>query len=105
MLEITFGDDVFEYDPDSLLMSEYKEVKRVTGLGRKEWLVGLAESDIEAVQALIYLLRRRRGDDIRIGDVDGVWSSFTARDLNPPAEGDGEHGEPANPTEGATSET
>lgn len=79
MLEVDFAGETFEYDPDSLLMSELQDIKKVTGMTRKEWLTALVDEEVEAVIALIYLLRKRRGDSVRFGDIDGTWNSFTVR--------------------------
>lgn len=80
-LVVTFGDGSWEYDPDSLLMSEFLEIKRVTGMTRRDWQAQLAQHEPEAVQALIWLLRKRTGDEVRITEVDGTWSTFGYREF------------------------
>lgn len=77
ILEVGFAGKTYEYDPDSLLVSEFRQIKKVTGLSRKGWYEGLNDDDPDAVAALIYILRRRTGEDVRFADIDGEWSSLT----------------------------
>ena len=85
---IEFEGEKFDYDPDSLLMSELSEIKKVTGLSRREWNQALTEEDVEAVRGLIFILKKRAGTEVRYSEIDGRWSSFVIHvpedDASPP---------------------
>lgn len=92
-LEVDFAGVTYDYDPDSLLFSEFREIKKVTGLSRSKWFEALFEDDVDAVAALIYVLRKRKGEDVRFSDIDAPYSTYKVRVVG------GDEGEqPSDPT-------
>ena len=61
-------DEVYE-DADDLDIQEFREVKRVTGLGLKEWTAAIREYDPDALAALVWVLRRRSDPNLSLRDV------------------------------------
>jgi hypothetical protein len=97
--EIGFEGETFEWDDESLMLSEARELKKWLKVAPPQWLKMLGEDDPEAATALICLLRRRAGQpDLRFADVDGDLKTltFTLR------EGEDEDQETPDPTPDVT---
>lgn len=62
-MKITVEGKTYEHDPNRLLNSEAITVKRLTSMTIPEWQTGLDGDDPEAVKALVFLLKRRAGED------------------------------------------
>jgi hypothetical protein len=97
--EIGFEGETYEWDDESLMLSEARELKKWLKVAPPAWLTMLGEDDPEAATALICLLRRRAGQpDLRFADVDGDLKTltFTLR------EGEDEDQETPDPTPDVT---
>lgn len=57
--------------PDELTLAEAVKVRLATGLGFNEFYVALGTDDPVALQAMVWLVRLRRGErDVTLADVD-----------------------------------
>lgn len=52
----------YDYDASRLLISEAMEVKQRVGMNLTTWQQGLADLDPAAVKMLVFLLKRRAGE-------------------------------------------
>jgi hypothetical protein len=86
-IEVDFEDKTWQWDPDSVLLSEWLEIERVTGWERPEWYEKLSNDNILAIQSWLLLLRRRDGEtDLRLADIDGRFSTFKVRQVADPGD-------------------
>lgn len=69
MKRLTVGADTYDFDDNSMLNTEAIQLKKVTGLGVREFGAGLNDFDPTAVTALVWLARNRAGDAVRYSDV------------------------------------
>jgi hypothetical protein len=66
----------YEFDAERMMLSELMAVKTKAGMNAKEWHEALQEFDPLAVQALVYLLKRRAGEDVKLSDIDFNLADF-----------------------------
>lgn len=59
-----------EFDENQMLVKEIRELKRVTGMGLRQFGEGMRDGDIDALMGMIYLALRRDGVAIRFKDLD-----------------------------------
>lgn len=90
-MKITVEGTAYDYDPSRLGMREGMELERVTGMSFDEIQRGLGTMRPAAVGALIYLLKRRAGEEVD-------WSTLDFDILSIQVEDDPE---PPGPTEAA----
>jgi hypothetical protein len=72
------NDEWYEWDGDVLLVREARELKKLTGMGVKEFANGIVIGDIDALMFMYYLARRRAAapipwrelDELNVGDLD-----------------------------------
>lgn len=96
-LFFTVAGTEYEFDQNKLALTEAIAVKKTTGLTVKSFQEGLQEMDPEALQAMVWLARKRAGEAIRLQDVDFdvVALCATLRYVEPPgAETDPPSGQP-----------
>jgi len=95
MLYFTLDDREYEFDQNRLALSEAIAVKRANGLTVRGLQEGLQDMDPDALQAMVWLAKRRAGDAVRMVDIefDIVELSRSIRYDEPP-------GEQADPTVG-----
>lgn len=60
----------YEFDQNKLALGEAIAVKKSSGLTVKAFQEGLVEMDPEALQAMVWLARRRAGEAVRLQDVE-----------------------------------
>lgn len=60
----------YEFDQNKLALAEAIAIKKVTGLTVVGFQSGLKEMDPEALQAMVWLAKRRAGMATRLQDVD-----------------------------------
>lgn len=70
-------DRTIEFDENQMLVREARELKKVTGLGLRQFGEGMRDGDIDALMGMIYLALRREGIAIRWKDLD----EFNINDL------------------------
>lgn len=80
MIKVTVDGTEYEFDRDRLMLKEALAIKSYTNLTVTEWQKGLQEFDPMAVAALVWLLKKRAGEDVRFSDVDCNLASFAAID-------------------------
>ena len=81
-MKIKVDGTTYEYDAERLLFSEAAFVQKKTGLKLQEWQKGLAEMDAYAVAGLVYILKKRAGEqpDWDSLDFDIAGLEFVAED-------------------------
>ena len=72
MFKVTVQGVEYEFDGDRLLLAEAREIKTFTGMSVAKWSRGIDEYDVDAIQVLIYLAKKRAGETLRFSDLDGV---------------------------------
>lgn len=82
MKEVTIDGKTYEYDSSRLMSSEMKVIQKYTGMTYAEWNAALGSSDLEALDALVWLVRSRSGETDAIGEYDYDIKAVTARDLD-----------------------
>lgn len=81
MLKLTVEGVVYEFDGDHLLLAEAREIKNHTGMSVPKWSAGIDEGDVDAIQALIYLAKKRAGETLRWSDLETL--DYADIDLEP----------------------
>ncbi len=75
-----------------MTLAEAFALKQAMGLTPQEFLRGQADMDPSAIQALIWLCRRRAGENIRPDEVDLEFDlfgdEFSMEDVSPPTQED-----------------
>lgn len=61
-MKVAAGGEVFEFDPNRFLNVEIMAIEKATGMTAVEWQDGLNRGSMTSSTALIWILRRRRGD-------------------------------------------
>jgi hypothetical protein len=61
-LKVTAGGIAYEFDPNRFGNKEIMAIEKATGMTAVEWQNGLNRGSMTAATALIWILRRRRGD-------------------------------------------
>lgn len=71
-MKFRIGEQEYEtVDEDQLTLKEAVLVKQATGLGYATFYLALQSDDPEALRAMVWLVRRRRGErDVTLDDVD-----------------------------------
>lgn len=69
-LFFTVAGTEYEFDQNKLALIEAIAIKKAIGLTVKSFQEGLQEMDPEALQAMVWLARKRAGEAIRLQDVD-----------------------------------
>ncbi|MGH8575347.1 MAG: hypothetical protein ACREXJ_00175 [Gammaproteobacteria bacterium] len=111
MLRFTHDGQEYEFDPDKLPLAEAIMVKKHTGMGMAPYMQGLRDVDPEAIQAMVFLAKRRAGEKVKFEDIDFDLIELAGslkRDPTPAERADAEPdaepdtrraaGEPADPT-------
>lgn len=75
MAHYRIGDELYDVDPTTWQNVEVSAVQRALGCSLQAFMSRLGEMDVDAIQALIWTLRKRAEPSLRIGDVN-----FTIRD-------------------------
>lgn len=92
-MKIRIEDQFYDFEADRLMLKEAMAVKTYTGMGVTDWNKALEEFDPNAIAALVWILKKRAGEDVRFSDLD-----FNLADLEILSD----EGEVADPTSGAT---
>lgn len=72
MLRFALDGTKYEFDEKRLMNVEAIAIKRVTSekLGFVDWMQAVSESDVEAITALVWIVRKRTEPDLRFSDVE-----------------------------------
>ncbi|MFF9097561.1 hypothetical protein ACF1AX_31120 [Streptomyces sp. NPDC014802] len=70
IIKLTVEGTEYEWDSDRLLVAEARELKVHTGLTPPRWLAAIDEGDPDALAGLIYLAKKRAGENLRFSDLD-----------------------------------
>ena len=62
-MKINVDGQVYDYDERRLLNSELAFIQKKTGLKFEQWQQGLTELDAFATRALVYVLKKRAGEE------------------------------------------
>jgi len=60
----------YEFDENTLLVREARELKHYTGMGLKQFSEGLAGGDADSIVGMLYLAKRRAGEAVKWEDFD-----------------------------------
>ncbi|MFF0510954.1 hypothetical protein [Streptomyces sp. NPDC004250] len=72
------GDEqVFDYNPNTLLSAEREALERRTGRAFKEFAMGVLKGDSLCRRALLHVLLKRQHPTINFDDVDFCWDELT----------------------------
>lgn len=85
-MKLTIDGQHYEFDMDRLLFSEMAFVQKKTGLKLQEWQRGLNEMDAFALAGLVYIVRKRAGEQPDWDTLDFDIASFDAEDDEAPEE-------------------
>jgi len=89
LLEITVDGKPYMYDPAKLMNTEAKAIQRFTGLKMSEFQTALGDENIDAITALVWLVRKRAGEvELVPEDVEFDLGSINIVDLDKPEETD-----------------
>lgn len=82
---------------DDVTTKELREIKQQTGMGLRALATGFQDMDPDAFTAVVYIAKRRAGEDISWSDLDDL---RPVKDVEWPDEEDEDHdgGEPDPPT-------
>ncbi len=76
MAHYRIGDELYDMDPTVWPNADVSSVQRALGCGLSKFMERMEEMDVDAIQAMIWVLRRRQDPSLRL---DGV--SFTIREF------------------------
>jgi hypothetical protein len=76
LIRFEIDDTKYEYDADTYPLFEARLIKSLTGLNAGAYLRGLGEMDEEAICGMVYLAKRRAGEDVE-------WDQLGQMDLMP----------------------
>lgn len=71
-MRFRIGEDVYEWDDTTLTVAEARVIKKNTGMGLRSFTNGLNDVDPDAIAAMIFLARRRKGEAVRWQDMDDI---------------------------------
>lgn len=75
---LTYGpDESYEFSRSHWMLSEARDVKKWVGLNPPQMWVAIGQDDPEALTALLCVLRRRAGQDVRFSEVDADYGAMT----------------------------
>lgn len=71
-MRIAIEGEEFDVDPGRIKFGEAKRIEQVTGMTFGEWGKALQAGSVTALQALVWVLKRRTHPDVRIDDIDDL---------------------------------
>ena len=99
MLRFTVDGEKYEFDQHRVMNVEAIAIKRVTSehLGFVDWLKAVGDSDVEALTALVWIVRKRAEPELRFSEVE-----FNVMEFIESLEMDEETDDESDPTESTT---
>lgn len=77
-MKISVDGKSYDYEPGKLMLSEARQLQRHTGQTLAEWQHGLNVLDADSVAGLVWLLRRRAGEDLSFDELEFDLGTFEA---------------------------
>lgn len=71
-MRFAYGDNKYEFDVEDMTVAETRLIKRYSKLTFKKFAHGLAELDGDALVAVLYLAKKRAGENPRWSDFDDL---------------------------------
>lgn len=84
---IHLADESWPFDDEELTLKDAFKIKAASGLGLKSFLSGVQDMEPLAVQTLIYFVRTKAGESVRLEDIDFRIAALSIEQVNTPAEG------------------
>lgn len=75
-MKIRIEDQFYDFDQNRLMLSEAMAVKTYTGLTIPDWQKALEAFDPQAVAALVWILKKRAGEEVRFSELDFNLADF-----------------------------
>lgn len=99
MLRFAIDGEKYEFDQHRVMNVEAIAIKRVTSenLGFIDWLKAVSESDVEAITALVWIVRKRIEPELKFSEVE-----FNVMEFIESLEIDAETDEESDPTDSTT---
>ncbi len=99
MLRFSLDGEKYEFDQQRVMNVEAMAIKRVTSesLGFIDWLKAVGDSDVEAITALVWIVRKRITPELRFSDVE-----FNVMEFIETLEADAETDVESDPTDSTT---
>lgn len=79
-MKISVDGEQYEFDPEKMLNTEAIAIERATGQTFQQWSKSAQAGSIEAVTALVWIVRKRQQPDLRFKDVEFVLASVDIED-------------------------
>ncbi|MET7479533.1 hypothetical protein ABZT17_34940 [Streptomyces sp. NPDC005648] len=90
IVKLTVEGTEYEFDGSRLLVAEARELKTYTGFTPPKWLAAIDESDPDGLAFLIYLAKKRAGEQLRYSDLDSLdYADFDLEFVDPDEAQDG----------------
>lgn len=98
-MKVTVDGSTYEFEAGKFYFKELRAIQKVTGLTMNEFFQGLDKGNVEALGALIWIMKKRAGEDVKYADLDFDMGSmeFDLGDEEAEAENT-EPGDKENPT-------
>lgn len=77
---LVIGDERHLVDPDKLLLSETIAAEKATRLTWPQIWIGLSSGQSQAIQAVIWLMRKRSNPKLKLSDVEFNYGDYALRD-------------------------
>jgi hypothetical protein len=77
---LVIGDERHLLDPDKLLLSEVVAAEKVTGMTWPEIWVGINRGQAQAVQVVVWLMRKRSNPRLRLSEVEFSMGEYRLKD-------------------------
>jgi hypothetical protein len=68
--KVTLPGESFTWEPDEMMLSEWAECEAAYGGTFKEWAIAINDREAKACRVLVWWLRRKKGIDLELADVD-----------------------------------
>lgn len=77
---LVIGDEHLLVDPGALLLSETIAAEKVTGLTWPQIWIGVNTGQAQAIQAVVWLMRKRSNPKLRLSDVEFAMQDYRLKD-------------------------
>jgi len=77
---LVIGDEKHLVDPGKLLLSEIVAAEKATGLTWPQVWVGVNQGQAQAIQAVVWLMRKRSNPRLRLSEVEFAMGDYRMKD-------------------------
>lgn len=77
---LVIGDEHILVDPGKLLLGELVAAEKATGMSWPEIWVGVNRGQMQAVQAVVWLMRKRSNPKLRLSEVEFALEDYRMKD-------------------------